>query len=412
MKRLITLSLLICCLLPQAEAQHLIGIVCDEQSHPVPYASIYLRRQPNGGTVSNNEGLFALDAKHGDTLVISFVGYETQHLPIRSLRGDTVHITLHEQPIMLEEAVVSVPAPRRRNSRKAMKELLRRTSERMAIDFPQEVRKYGIRSSVRLQSQNELITFDEAVGHIVELPIKTQQDFDSVQIKVDQIRRYIDTTIFTRAEHAIERLSSKNKARVQRFDSQSTMHRLLWGTPPKSLFDMLAKKPRHWQLSRESDDLSVLTYTESHNYLGIIKVSVTVNYIVDSYNFSLQRVSQHAILHANIPFGYKLSKDELSVLNVFISGDELEKFRLKYADINLQRNVIFERTPDKLEQRAKEKNLVMHISAADRKGNSLKMKIKTLTTIFSCETKNVRPYTRSELQQPPVRRTVSIGEVR
>lgn len=53
------------------------GVVLNGQQ-PLPYASIYIRNNPENGTISNLEGKFSLNIdEKADALIVSFIGFET-----------------------------------------------------------------------------------------------------------------------------------------------------------------------------------------------------------------------------------------------------------------------------------------------------------------------------------------------
>ena len=80
------------------------GVIVDADGEPVIGASISIKDQQIG-TVSDIEGRFVLDL-HGaeNTIRISFLGYKTQE--IQATRGSTIHVTLEEDNMILEEVVV------------------------------------------------------------------------------------------------------------------------------------------------------------------------------------------------------------------------------------------------------------------------------------------------------------------
>ena len=92
-------------------AQTAVGFVVDEDGEPIPYASVYVKKDPVGGTMTDLDGRYELQldtlVKNSDEVVFSFIGYRTEIFTISTITSDSVfYITLVEQPIMLEGAVV------------------------------------------------------------------------------------------------------------------------------------------------------------------------------------------------------------------------------------------------------------------------------------------------------------------
>lgn len=86
----------------QGDAQTLKGIITDLQKHPVEGAYIYLP-QKGFHSHSDKKGFFLLDGVDtSDTLVISHMTYETQHIQVQNI-SDVLMIRLVEKQFSLEE---------------------------------------------------------------------------------------------------------------------------------------------------------------------------------------------------------------------------------------------------------------------------------------------------------------------
>lgn len=132
MKRLFCGILFITAVL-SAHAAIYTGRVVDEKGQGIGYATVYPEADPVAGAATNNDGTFTIntDLPESSTLIISFIGYEKQTLPLQVFAlnaTDTATITLHEQPIALEETVVAAKVSKQRNKRKQMAALLDRKS--------------------------------------------------------------------------------------------------------------------------------------------------------------------------------------------------------------------------------------------------------------------------------------------
>ncbi len=387
------------------------GHVVDENGQPVSYASIYFKKAPEHGTVTDNNGNFRININENDSLIISFVGYATKSLHSRSIKDDEVlQIRLYSQPIMLEEMVVAGKTTR--NKRKAIKDLLRFTRNRMNVDFPDENQKYRVHSTVAVKTNGSIVGFDEVIGHIVELHGRGTDGLDSIQIKADVARRYIDAKTAERIPDVMDNhIGKQDKSNIQKIDAGSLIHKYLWGGSTKQMFDKLMEKPKNWSVTKENNDVTVLTYTESRNILGIFKLNVKVNYIIDAYNYSIRRISEEASVYFNIPFGHTLSKDELSVVNLIsIAGEDIEHFRLKRGTINFKRNVIF--TPSAYNSlRVKEKTMVFHMTAEEKAGQTIKWSTQANTTVVNHE-HNVRQFTSKALKNYPTLQTITLEDIK
>lgn len=405
----ILIMLLMTCL-PLMAQRLIVGHVVDEEDQPVSYASVYFKTKPENGTVTDNNGYFRIVFNDNDSLIVSFIGYATKSYASRRLTEDVLQIRLKQQPIMLEETVVAGKTTR--NKRKAMKDLLRFTRQRMDVDFPDDNQKYRVHSSFRVKSNGELLGFDEIIGHIVELHGKGQDGYDSIQIKADVARRYINQTTADKIPDVMDNhIGKQDKSNIEKIDAGSLMHKYLWGGSYKQMFDKLAEKPKHWSVSKENNDITVLTYKETRNILGIFKLTMTVNYIIDAFNYSISRISEEAIVYFNIPFGYKLNKDELSVVNLLsISGQDIEHFRLKRGTVNFRRNVIFTKTTDNT-LRVKEKNLTFNMKAEEKEGQTIQMSSSASARVLRHE-RNARAFSSRVLKIHPELETITIDQVK
>ena len=86
----------------QQATKKITGTVVDAQG-PVIGASVVEKGTTNG-TVTDFDGNFSLNVKEGATIVISFIGFETQEVKIGS--QDSYNITMRDDNAVLEEVVV------------------------------------------------------------------------------------------------------------------------------------------------------------------------------------------------------------------------------------------------------------------------------------------------------------------
>ena len=86
----------------QQATKKITGTVVDAQG-PVIGASVVEKGSSNG-TVTDFDGKFSLNVKEGATIVVSFIGYETQEIKVGN--RDNIEITLRDDNAVLEEVVV------------------------------------------------------------------------------------------------------------------------------------------------------------------------------------------------------------------------------------------------------------------------------------------------------------------
>lgn len=85
------------------QKQSVSGVVKDATGEPVIGASIVEKGTTNG-TITDFDGNFSLEVANGATLVISFIGYQTQEVVVTP--GKALNITMKEDTEVLEEVVV------------------------------------------------------------------------------------------------------------------------------------------------------------------------------------------------------------------------------------------------------------------------------------------------------------------
>jgi hypothetical protein len=86
------------------------GSVVDSESlMPIAMASVSLGHK-GFGTVSNAEGIFEFfipASKEPDTVVVSFLGFESIKIPLQTLGDEPMMIVMKEKPVMLTEVTIS-----------------------------------------------------------------------------------------------------------------------------------------------------------------------------------------------------------------------------------------------------------------------------------------------------------------
>ena len=98
------LLLMLALLLPAfmyGQEQTVSGTVLDTYKMGVPGASIVEKGTTNG-TITDFDGNFQLSAKQGDIIVVSFIGYQPQELPVAA----QMNVILKDDTEILDEVVV------------------------------------------------------------------------------------------------------------------------------------------------------------------------------------------------------------------------------------------------------------------------------------------------------------------
>jgi TonB-linked SusC/RagA family outer membrane protein len=103
-KRLLFLfSLLICVSSLAAQQITVTGTVIDNFNDPIPGASIRVKGT-NTGTITDIDGKYSMKTKEGNTLMFSFIGYETIEAKATSA---PLSITMRENSVLVDEVVVT-----------------------------------------------------------------------------------------------------------------------------------------------------------------------------------------------------------------------------------------------------------------------------------------------------------------
>lgn len=369
-------------------AQNVVGTVIDEDGEPIPYASVYVKNDPIGGTMTDMDGRYNLKIDSlitpDDEVIFSFIGYRTEEFPVASIISDSnFTVTLVEQPIMLEGAVVKAKISRK-ESIKLKKEALKKFVEQMANDFPKRTAEYPVFSMYNGSQDERQLIHHEIVGTIKEYPFDNKRGGDSVALVVKSVKEFTTDEAKTAYdmfnEIADERINNPKKKKKKNkltytkrdLDYQALrMHRFLWGGPTGSLIDMLnIKKPAKWDYTMIGDD-AVLTYTEKENYMGIVKGELQLHFYIDPVTFQINKIAQSLSGELHIPFGYKLKDEELEFINALQFGhDTLDRYRVRHAYVDVLRNVFFRRTQEG-DVVIREKNLEVRGDIIDTKKKKL-----------------------------------------
>jgi len=413
------------------------GRVLDQRGEPIPYATVYPEIAPEWGTATNNDGSFAFEANlpKDSRVIISYIGYQKVTVTAERIRveeGDSLPvITLIEQPIALEETVIAAKASKQRNKRKQMAALLHAVYVKLEEEFPDENACYQVVSDVRMNSGAPDLTMqnvwgtEQMIANIVVLPEAAREGRDSVQFQGRFCKRFFDARKRAQADsilagEALERMEQKAKVpkgtpsnmlrkAANAVDSGVVVHEALFAIGNMRYdFEQAMTDTRHWTVSNESEGETVLTHTQTvSRYLGCFKMTFRRHYIVDSRTYAVVRFSEQAEVKVTIPFGIKLNKDQLQMLNlVNMSETNIEKFRLRKMHGSVQLNTIYQRIDGLVY--TQEKNMVCNMLIMGSKQMEIPMVIKATQRVTNVETKGVKPLKPSQITRRVPRQIVEI----
>lgn len=394
MKRFVFILYIIMCILPFfAKAEVITGTVVEQSGEPIPYASVFQKSSPIQGVSTDINGHFSINLNRSfdDVLIISFISYKTIEYPISKISdGANLKITLQEQPIMLDEAVVKVKLSRRQ-ARQVKENVLEQFRKRLIHDFPKQNNNFNIVSSYSGYQNGRKLMQHEVVGIMHEYPVKRSEFSDSIRLEVQDIRKFYTDEVkkgFVLLDSmAAERADTKKaKRRGAHYHSTTldhraeSMHRFLWGGQSCFIVDRADfDKTSNWQYT-ELGGKTVLVYKRSWNVL-VAKAKLKIYFYVDPSTFALLKITQCVDFEAHIPFGYKLDNDELLLLNTLQLPDEtMKKLRIRHLYGNIKRNVIF--SPADTPQRAvKEKNLDVDVRVVGSKNETFNYKAQAKAVV-------------------------------
>lgn len=414
------------------------GRVTDEKGEPIAYATVYPEIMPEVGTATNNDGYFSFEANltRDSRVILSYIGYEKQvvlaeRLAVSGerLAGDSLlpTIVLREQPIALQETVVAAKAHKQRNKRKQMAALLHAVYVKLEEEFPDSNAQYQVVSDVRMTSEGSPWGMEQMIANIVVLPEQAQEGRDSVQFQGRYCKRFFDAqkraqTDSLLAGDAIEKIEKKSKDKFIRkaanaIDSGVVVHRALFamGNMRYNFAEAMGDL-RHWKVSNESEGETVLTHTQKvSRYAGFFKMTFQRHYIVDSKTYSVRRFSEHADVKVTIPFGIKLNREQLQLLNL-VNMDEkrIEKFRLKKLRAAVDLNTIYQRVSgERLAISGEkvytlEKNMIIDAHIVGTKKMEIPLIVKATQRVTDLKTEGVRPLLKHEITKRMKREIVEI----
>ena len=425
------------------------GRVVNSAGEPLPYATVYPINDPVSGTATNNDGYFSFEAflASGSEVVISYIGYEKASVSESILRQiqDTLllysstsptgalppTIVLSEQPIGLEEMVVSAKQPKYANKRKQMALLLRAVHEQLQSDWPITPTAYRMVSDVRMDSEDKPWGIEQMIATVVTLPFNTLPPsynpqstiagtahnspsgaLDSLQFRGEYCKRYFAPTIRRLADSIyttdiLEQMGTKTRKAAVAIDSGVVVHKgLFMAGNVRAEFEEYMNDVRHWSVNKENDSVTVLTYSVKKNFLFIFNVQYTAHFIVDSRTLRMERSAEQLKMKVTIPFGIKLDAGQLAMLNMLnLSEQQINKFRLRQATADIHFNTLYQTIDEHIY--VLEKNLHTDAVIIGARKQTIPVKIHA-TQRMTQVTPNTIPLTRDQLTRQLQREIVEI----
>ena len=183
MSRIITIILILFFFPTNTNAQNIIveGVIKDsERKEILPFANIYLQNNYLG-TISNEKGAFKItissDIKN-DSLVISYIGYNSQKISIASIKSP-IEVFLVENQVTLDEVIVTGYTA---NS------IIEKAISKIPQNYYQEPYKSKGFYRVTSQKDNNYIHLSEAVFDIYQSKINNPKQ----QFKLEKMRAIKD----------------------------------------------------------------------------------------------------------------------------------------------------------------------------------------------------------------------------
>jgi hypothetical protein len=414
--RCLVLGLVLGVLLPLCAVQPVAvrdytGRVVDEQGQPVAYATVYPLSRPEDGTATNSDGRFRLSTAvdTSELAVISFVGCEKRMLTLGTLLcEDTTKspftIVLKEQPVALEETVVEARRTRK-SKRKLLAKILHAVYMKLEEDLPHNPVMYRVVSDVKMDADSAAWGMEQMIASVYEQPGGGVDGSDSVQFVGERCKRYCPPAVRVKIDSIYRHEQDKTVLRrAGAIDSGTLVHRALWRMRmDKSHLLDTSDELRRWKMTSEDNTRCVLTYTKKQNYLGIFKVNITENLIVDAFDFTLQSYTVDMDMSLFLPFSIKMKGSALDWVNLLNMDDRaIEKFRLKRGHVHARISNLYRM--DRGILYPAEKNLVADGHLEDRKGLRLPVHIRATQQVTALQTQDVqlRPRYRKSDKVPRV----------
>lgn len=240
----------------------------------------------------------------------------------------------------LEEAIITATARHGKKQHRAeMRNLLDSIYVRlMEVDAPKSGEKFSIVSDIGIVRDNATITRDRMSGTLFELPEGRKDGKDSIALEVASYFNYLDAGIKRGLENSGSELLNETMGEKNgRILDSTFVHKALWRTADaRTVLENTYQDEKFWNSTLMEDGSLSVVFSRSRKILGIVSAIQKIVINVDRNNYAIKSAWSDILVRVKLPFGYKLSPDELDVLNlVNLTGEEMEKFKIKSAVIHV-----------------------------------------------------------------------------
>lgn len=360
------------------------GKVVDAQSkRPLSFVSVYLNSMPQKGMTTDSLGHFQIEIPSLNTkdhLIFSFIGYKTSSITLSKINPKAqLQVLLKEQALLLEEMIVKPFPNDKRSRREFMKQLLEEIEAQIKIDYASNNRDYQVANNLALYKEGVKLLHANVLTHVHELPIKSHNNKDSIQVRIDKIDEYVKPQLEYTLAKAIkvsakdEKLSIKTdttahkmtpqEVRQEKENNYIALQEGVWKINVPEIFDECKNHIKRWKYEGTQEDYMVLSYYYKLNAIGIVNIKTRFLFYIDPMTNSIMSISNVTSAKVNIPFfGYKLPPEALTVLNALNMGErKIKKYRLKKIHMHAVSNLSMSHVNDELVVNEKRTNTVLDI---------------------------------------------------
>jgi len=357
------------------------GKVLDNKSKPIPYVSICFKNHPDIGSVSDDKGLFLVESgpeTASDTLIISMLGYETLYAPAGDfLRSGVTTFRMKEYYYTIDEVLVKASRNNRRQRRSEASAILQRVYDRLiSTDAPKDGDQFPIASDIVVLHDSTLVTADHLTGTLKVLHEEKSDGKDSIAVDITSYSNYLDSSVRAAIDkfdtlHVKQKEKNNSKKDHKKQWDKSTPHKAVWIiNDARTVLKQIYDDPGHWVITDTGDGTTILTYRKKKGFVGIITAVMKTALTIDTGTCAVKSMINDITVNLNLPFGYRLSPDELDILNtVNLTENDVNKFKIKKAEVHLSSIAINREQGERMIP--SEKSMKNSVRISDRKDKSI-----------------------------------------
>jgi len=146
-----------------------------ENKTAIPFATIGIVEE-NIGTITNNDGFFLLkipDSLIGTSLVVSHLGYMSQHIPVQLLNEQQVDLYLDRRIISIQEVIIRYIDPNL---------IIEKAMEQRKVNYAIDPAYLTTFYREGVQKNNKYISYSEAVFKVYKSPFTVNDHSDQVKL--------------------------------------------------------------------------------------------------------------------------------------------------------------------------------------------------------------------------------------